>query len=48
MVVLLAALTALGLALLRARRKGRSLRRLGRLPFGAALALAGAVVAVLV
>ena len=47
LVVLLAAATALLLALLRARRKGRSLRRLGRLPFGAALALAGALVAVL-
>ena len=47
LVVLFAAGTALMLALLRARRKGRSLRRLGRLPFGAALALAGALVAVL-
>ncbi len=45
--VLLAATTALLLALLRARRRGRSLRRLGRLPFGAALALAAAVVALL-
>ena len=47
MVVLLAAVTALTLSTLRAWRKGRSLRRLGRLPFGAALALAGALVAVL-
>ena len=47
MVVLLAATTALALALVRARIKGRSLRRLGRIPFGAALALAGALVAVL-
>jgi len=47
LVVLFAAGTALALALLRARRKGRSLRRLGRLPFGAALALAGALVAVI-
>lgn len=45
--VLLAAATALTLALVRARHKGRSIRRLGRLPFGAALALAGAVVALL-
>lgn len=45
--VLLAAASALLLALLRARRKGRSLRRLGRLPFGAALALAAAVVVLL-
>lgn len=47
LVVLLAALAALALALLRARRRGRSLGRLGRIPFGAALALAGAAVAVL-
>ena len=45
--VLAAALTALALALLRAWRKGRPLRRLGRVPFGAALALAGAMVAAL-
>ncbi len=45
--VLIAALTALALALLRAWRKRRPLRRLGRVPFGAALALAGAFVAVL-
>lgn len=47
LVVLFGAGTALVLTLLRARRKGRSVRRLGRLPFGAALALAGALVAVL-
>ena len=45
LVVLLAATTALLLAVLRAWRKGRGLRRLGRLPFGAALALAACVVA---
>ncbi|GAB1378720.1 prepilin peptidase [Pararhodobacter aggregans] len=48
MVVLLAALSALAVAVLRALVKGRSLRRLGRVPFGAALALAAALVAVFV
>jgi len=45
--VLLAALSALLLALLRAWRKGRSLHRLGRVPFGAALAMAAALVALI-
>lgn len=48
LVVLLAALSALAVAVLRALVKGRSLRRLGRVPFGAALALAAALVAVFV
>lgn len=47
LVVLLAATSALALALLRARRKGRSLNRLGFVPFGAALAMAAAVVALI-
>lgn len=47
LVVLLAALTMLALAVLRAHRRKRPLRRAGRLPFGAALALAAVVVAVL-
>lgn len=47
LVVLLAAGAALALAGLRAWRRRRPLRRLGRLPFGAALALAGAAVALL-
>ncbi len=45
--VLLAALTAMLLALLRAWRKGRPLNRLGRVPFGAALAMAAAVIMLL-
>ena len=43
--VLLGALTALVLAGLRAGRKRRPLTRLGRVPFGASLAMAGAAVA---
>ena len=45
--VLLAALTAMLLALLRAWRKGRPLNRLGRVPFGAALAMAAVVIMLL-
>lgn len=45
--VLLAALTALALSVLRAWRKGRPLNRLGRVPFGAALAMAAALVALI-
>lgn len=45
--VLLAALTALALSALHAWRKGRPLNRLGRVPFGAALAMAAALVSVL-
>ena len=45
--VLLAALSALIVSVLRAWRRGRPLNRLGRVPFGAALALAAAVMAVL-
>jgi leader peptidase (prepilin peptidase)/N-methyltransferase len=45
--VLLAALSALLMALLRAWRKGRPLNRLGRVPFGAALAMAAAVIALI-
>lgn len=44
MTVLLAALGGLCWAALRALAKGRRLNRLGRVPFGAALALAGAAV----
>lgn len=44
LVVLLAATSALALALLRAWQKGRSLNRLGFVPFGAALAMAAVVV----
>ncbi|PWE27772.1 prepilin peptidase [Pararhodobacter marinus] len=47
LVVLFAAGTTLALSLLRARRKGRAMRRLGRVPFGAALALSGVLVALL-
>ncbi|MBN8292971.1 prepilin peptidase [Rhodobacter sp. NTK016B] len=47
MVVLFAAATTLVLALMRAQRKGRAMRRLGRVPFGAALALSGVLVAIL-
>lgn len=47
MVVLVAATGALAMALLRAWRKGRPLNRLGRVPFGAALALSAAALAVL-
>ncbi|GAB4267526.1 MAG: A24 family peptidase [Pararhodobacter sp.] len=47
LVVLVAALSALALSALRAWRKGRPLTRLGRVPFGAALALAAIVVALL-
>ena len=43
--VLLGALTALVLAGLRAGRRRRPLTRLGRVPFGASLAMAGAAVA---
>lgn len=46
-VVLLAALAALGLAIRRARQKGRELRRAGRVPFGAALTLSAVVVMLL-
>lgn len=46
-VVLLGALAALGLAALRAWRRGRPLRRAGRMPFGAALALAAVAVALI-
>ena len=42
--VLLAATSALILSLLRAWRKGRNLDRLGRVPFGAALALAAILI----
>ena len=45
MAVLLGALTALVLAGLRAGRRRRPLTRLGRVPFGASLAMAGAAVA---
>lgn len=47
MVVLVAALGAMAMALGRARRKGRPLNRLGRVPFGAALALSAAALSVL-
>jgi leader peptidase (prepilin peptidase)/N-methyltransferase len=47
LVVLFAALVALALSVLRAWRKRRPLNRLGRVPFGAALALSAAVVAIL-
>jgi len=43
-VALTAALSALSLALWRARRRGRALRRLGRVPFGAWLAAAAVAV----
>lgn len=46
-VVLLAAVGMLLVATLRAVRKGRSLSRVGRAPFGAALALSAAVVKVI-
>lgn len=46
LLVLTAAIAAMALALLRALRKGRSVHRLGRVPFGAALAIAAAVLAV--
>lgn len=42
--VLIAAVTALCLALMRAARRGRRLDRLGRVPFGAVLCAAAAVV----
>lgn len=41
--VLMAAVAALCLALMRAARRGRTLNRLGRVPFGAALAVAAGV-----
>ncbi|MCC5969530.1 MAG: prepilin peptidase [Pararhodobacter sp.] len=44
MVTLLAGLSALVLAALRAWRRGRGLRRTGRVPFGAFLALAAAAI----
>ncbi|KPQ07436.1 MAG: bifunctional prepilin peptidase / N-methyltransferase PilD [Rhodobacteraceae bacterium HLUCCA12] len=44
MTVLLAGLSALVLAVLRALRRGRALRRAGRVPFGAFLAIAAAAV----
>jgi len=44
LVALLAAVSALGVAALRAWRRGRGLRRAGRVPFGAFLALAAAAV----
>ena len=45
MTVLLAALSALALAGLRAWRRSRPLHRLGRVPFGASLALAAVLMA---
>lgn len=47
LLVLTAAVAAMAVAASRARRKGRSLKRLGRVPFGAALALSAIVLAVL-
>jgi len=47
LMVLLAAVSTLALSVLRSWRRGRPLNRLGRAPFGAALALASAVLMLL-